>query len=239
MALGEHEQWQIERVLREYRQRSVLSSHGLSPLRKLLLTGRPGTGKTMTAAVLAGELGLPLFTIQFDALITKFLGETAAKLRLIFEAVQETTAVYLFDEFDAIGADRTARNDLGEIRRVLNSFLQFLELDESQSLIVAATNNPQLLDRALFRRFDVVIEYGLPSPEVVDHLFRSQLALLDTKEVNWEEVVAAARGLSHADITRSSAQTLKNAILANRNAVVTGDVLGPLRERTSLNEATR
>src|SRR6185503_21230260 len=91
------------------------------------------------------------------------MGETAAKLRLVFDAIQQTRAVYLFDEFDALGGERTSKNDVGEIRRVLNSFLQFLEQDESDSLIIAATNHPQLLDRAVFRRFDTVIQYGLPS----------------------------------------------------------------------------
>ena len=116
----------------------------------------------MSASALAGELHLPLFTIVLDGLITKFMGETAAKLRLIFEAISQTRGVYLFDEFDALGSERASGNDVGEIRRVLNSFLQFLEQDQSDSLIVAATNHPKLLDRALFRRFDDVIEFALP-----------------------------------------------------------------------------
>jgi SpoVK/Ycf46/Vps4 family AAA+-type ATPase len=100
----------------------------------------------MTATALASELHMPLFTVLIDGLMTKFMGETAAKLRLIFAAMEETRGVYLFD---AIGARRGERNDVGEIRRVLNSFLQFLEQDESGSLIIAATNHPELLDPAL------------------------------------------------------------------------------------------
>ena len=159
MSLDESVRGRIERVLLEQRQRERIVAHGFTPVRKLLLIGPPGTGKTMTAAALAGELGLPLFTIQLDGLITKFLGETAAKLRVVFDAIQETRGVYFFDEFDALGGERAARNEVGEIRRVLNSFLQFLENDASTSLIVAATNHPKLLDRALFRRFDSVVEY--------------------------------------------------------------------------------
>ena len=140
MFLDEPVRKRIERVIVEYRRRVVLHEHGLRPVRKLLLIGPPGTGKTMTGAVLSGELGMPLFSIQLDGLITKYLGETAAKLRLIFDAIGETRAVYLFDEFDALGSERTVRNEVGEIRRVLNSFLQFLELDDSESLILAATN---------------------------------------------------------------------------------------------------
>jgi len=114
----------------------------------------------MTAAALAGEMNLPVFTIQLDGVIRKFMGETAAKLRLVFDATRTTRGVYLFDEFDAIGGRRTAANDVGEIRRVLNSFLLFLGQERSDSLVVAATNHPDLLDRALFRRFDDVVEYA-------------------------------------------------------------------------------
>ena len=135
-------QGRLERVLFEQRQQEHLRGHGLQPRRKLLLIGPPGTGKTMTASALAGELKLPLLTVVLDGLITKFMGETAAKLRLVFEAMTATRGVYFFDEFDAIGARRVERQDVGEIRRVLNSFLQFLEQDESQGLIIAATNHP-------------------------------------------------------------------------------------------------
>jgi len=156
MALDPPLHSRIKRVLLEQTQRDKIRHHGFAPMRKLLLIGPPGTGKTMTAAVLAGETALPLLTIQLDALITKYMGETAAKLRMVFDAIEQTRGVYLFDEFDALGGRRAERNDVGEIRRVLNSFLQFLERDESDSLVIAATNHPELLDRALFRRFDAM-----------------------------------------------------------------------------------
>jgi SpoVK/Ycf46/Vps4 family AAA+-type ATPase len=231
MALEESVRKRILRVINEYQRRVVLHEHGLSPLRRLLLIGPPGSGKTMTAAVLAGELDLPLFTIQLDGLITKYLGETAAKLRLIFDAIRETRAVYLFDEFDALGGERAARNEVGEIRRVLNSFLQFLELDESQSLIVAATNHPQLLDRALFRRFDDVIEYQLPSRNVAEQILRARLALLDTRKVNWPRVLGETEGLSHADLVSACQRAAKNAILSNRRYVETAELIEALEER--------
>src|SRR5580704_2781892 len=183
LALDKAIRSRIDRILLEQRQRETILSHGMSPIRKMLLVGPPGTGKTMTAAAIAGELAIPLFTIQLHGLITKYLGETAAKLRLIFDAIQETRAVYLFDEFDALGGKRTAKNEVGEIRRVLNSFLQFLEQDASDSVLVAATNHPKLLDRALFRRFDAVVEYRPPTPEVAERVMRARLALLDTSNV--------------------------------------------------------
>lgn len=223
----------IERVLTEQRERAQIQAHGLAPLRRLLLIGPPGVGKTMTAAALAGELSIPLFSIQLHSLITKYLGETAAKLRLIFDAMREARAVYLFDEFDALGTDRAARNEVGEIRRVLNSFLLFLEQDESDSIVVAATNNPGLLDRALLRRFDTVIEYGLPSQEQAGQVLRARLALLRTTTVNWEAALDAAHGLSHADITRACEAAAKNAILGRRTNVETGELVQALMERRS------
>jgi SpoVK/Ycf46/Vps4 family AAA+-type ATPase len=121
MVLGEETREPLERTIHEFRQQETLREHGLSARRKLLLIGPPGCGKTMTASALAGELKLPLFSVQLHGLITKFMGETAAKLHMIFEAMTLTPGVYFFDEFDAIGTDRGAKNDVGEIRRVLNS----------------------------------------------------------------------------------------------------------------------
>jgi SpoVK/Ycf46/Vps4 family AAA+-type ATPase len=221
----------LERILLEQRQREKLLTHGLSPRRKILLVGPSGTGKTLTARALAGELSQPLFAILLDGIITKFMGETAAKLRLVFDALQRTRGVYLFDEFDALGSHRASQNDVGEIRRVLNSFLQFLEQDESESLIIAATNHPSLLDRALFRRFDDVLEYSLPDDELAERMLRSRLAMLDTRRVEWEQVVDAARGLSYAEIVRACEDTAKDAVLGDRSEVTTRDILDALGAR--------
>lgn len=231
LALDEVVRNKIDRVLHEQRERARIHEHGLTPLRKLLLIGPPGTGKTTTAAMLAGELGLPLFTIQLDGLITKYLGETASKLRLVFDAISQARGVYLFDEFDALGGERAARNEVGEIRRVLNSFLQFLETDESDSLIVAATNHPQLLDRALFRRFDAVIEYQMPERDVADRVVRGRLSLMDVSKIDWQEVLDATDDLSHADLVRACEDAAKKAILAHRRRVDTAEVIAALAER--------
>jgi SpoVK/Ycf46/Vps4 family AAA+-type ATPase len=231
MALTSEIHDRIERVLREQRERERLREHGFAPIRKLLLLGPPGTGKTMTASVLAGELGLPLFTVQLHGLITKYMGETAAKLRLVFDAIAETRAVYLFDEFDALGSERASRDDVGEIRRVLNTFLQFLEQDDSDSLVLAATNHPKVLDRALFRRFDAAVEYDVPPPAVVEQLLRSRLSLLDTKELSWPQVVSAAEGLSHAEIVRACEQAAKNVLLDDRTQVATRDLTAAVADR--------
>ena len=117
----------IHRILNEYKNRNKLYKYGMTNRRKVLIEGNPGTGKTLTASIIASELLLPLYTVQMDRLVTKFMGETSAKLRQIFDSIQSVTGVYLFDEFDAIGADRSLDNEVGEMRRILNSFLQFIE----------------------------------------------------------------------------------------------------------------
>ena len=144
-------------LIRQQTQRDLLRPHGKTPSCKLLLAGPPGSGKTMTAAALAGELHLPLFSVRLDALITRYMGDTAAKLRLIFDQIGNTRGVYLFDEFDAIGSHRSADNDVGEMRRVLNSFLQFMEERSTTALSSQRPTIRELLDRALGRRLDEVI----------------------------------------------------------------------------------
>lgn len=231
MVLAPSTQARLERVVREYRQTAILDAHGLQPRRKLLLVGPPGSGKTMTATALAGELGLPLLQVQLHGLITKFMGETAAKLHVVFEAMQTTRGVYLFDEFDAIGTTRGADNDIGEVRRILNSFLQFLEQDASDSLLVAATNLCSMLDAALMRRFDDVIQYDLPDAAMVQQLVRNRLALFDIAALKWAPVTAAADGLSHAEVVRGCEDAAKDAVLAGRRRITAAMLVRALTER--------
>lgn len=231
MVLDETLAAQLERIIREQRKADRILSHGLRPRRKLLLMGPPGTGKTLTASVLAGELGLPLFQVRLDGLITKYMGETAAKLRQVFEATDRTRGVYFFDEFDAIGSQRGLANDVGEARRILNSFLQMIEQDDSHSLIVAATNHPEILDRALFRRFDDVLHYDLPDEARIASLLKSRLGKRGAKGVSWKRLACAALGLSHAEITRAVDETLKEALIEGREALTERDVRRMLDER--------
>lgn len=205
----------IERILVEYRNRHKLEKYGLCNRRKILIEGRPGTGKTFTASVIASELDLPLYTVQMDKVVTKFMGETSAKLRQIFDTIVTSTGVYFFDEFDAIGADRSLDNEVGEARRILNSFLQFIEQDSSDSIIIAATNNQKLLDQALFRRFDDVLHYAMPTQDEVRRLFETKLGVFDRTFVVSDEVVSRAGILSHAEIIRVCDDAVKHSILTN------------------------
>lgn len=207
----------IERVLNEYRNRAKLKNHGLANRRKLLLEGNPGTGKTMTASILASELDLPLYVIQMDKLITKYMGETSVKLRQIFDSIRANIGVYLFDEFDAIGGDRSLDNEVGEMRRILNSFLQFIETDSSESLIVAATNNRQMLDRALFRRFDDVLHYDLPSSEDAKKLIKMRLGKLGSSVKLTKNNLETIALLSQSEIVQFCDDALKTAILSNED----------------------
>jgi SpoVK/Ycf46/Vps4 family AAA+-type ATPase len=222
---------QLQRIVLEQRQRGKLKDHGLQPRRKLLLMGPPGSGKTMTASALAGELGLPLFSVLLHGVITKFMGETAAKLRLVFDAMAEIRGVYLFDEVDAIGTKRTRDNDVGEARRILNSFLQFLEQDHSQVLIIATTNHEELLDRALFRRFDAIIRYGHPSQEVIITALKSRLHGFSTTNVDWTQAAEQASGLSHADVIGAAEDAARNAILDHGPQLSTTDLTIALTQR--------
>ncbi|VAW87214.1 AAA-family ATPase, Atu6082 type [hydrothermal vent metagenome] len=203
----------LVRVIREQRHISKLKNHGLSPRRKLLLVGPPGTGKTFTASVLASELGYPLFQVRLDAVITKFMGESSAKLRQVFDAISEVRGVYFFDEFDALGSQRTTPNDVGEARRILNSFLQMIEQDDSNSVIICATNHAEILDYALFRRFDDVIQYQLPEKGEIVTLLKNRLQPYVTKRFPWSKLATQATGLSSAEIILAAEDAIKELLI--------------------------
>jgi SpoVK/Ycf46/Vps4 family AAA+-type ATPase len=226
------------RIVKEQRHLAKLLEHGLSPRRKILLVGSPGTGKTLTASALAGELSVPLFVVRLDALLTKFMGESAAKLRQIFDSLHSARGVYFFDEFDAIGGQRVSPNDIGEIRRILNSFLVMIEEDTSHSLILAATNHPQILDAALFRRFDDVIEYELPHVTQIAQVLVTRLGRFAPPGLDVSTLAACAEGLSHAEITRAAEEAVKNAVMHDRAKVSPEELEGLLQRRSNRERLT-
>ena len=216
LIVSDNQKIKINRILEEFKNRDKLQAYGLSNRRKILLEGAPGTGKTFTASVIASELKIPLFVVQMDKIVTKFMGETSAKLRLVFEDIKKTMGVYFFDEFDAIGANRSLDNEVGEARRILNSFLQFIEQDDSNSIIIAATNNHRLLDQALFRRFDDVIHYAMPEDDEIRAIFEKKLVKkYYTGEINIS-LIEAAKGLSQSEIISACDDCFKSAILYNK-----------------------
>ncbi len=219
-------------LLQQQAQRDLLRAHGKVPSSRLLLAGPPGSGKTMTAAAIAGELHLPLFSVRLDALITRYLGETASKLRLIFDHIAATRGVFLFDEFDAIGGRRGADNDVGEMRRILNSFLQFMEEgNTTDSVIIAATNYPELLDYALGRRFDDVIVYDMPDDKAARQVIERHLGTFRPKQVAWAKILPAAAGLSHAELARGVDDVIKRAIMAGGTIAKSDAIAAALSKR--------
>ncbi|MEC1178635.1 ATP-binding protein [Metasolibacillus meyeri] len=205
-------------VIKEYENRTKLAQFGLMNRRKILLAGKPGTGKTLTASVLATELQLPLCIIHTDKIMTKYLGETSQKLSKIFDYMANFEAIYLFDEFDSIASERNFNNDVGEIRRIINSFLQYIESNDS-GFIIGATNNPQLLDSAIFRRFDDVIIYKLPDAAQRKKLIKNTLGQFWNSEIDLIQVGKISEGLNHAEIVNVCKDAIKETILSDLERV--------------------
>lgn len=225
---------QLEDIVHQQRQRDRLREHGLEPIRKILLVGPPGCGKSMTAAAVAGECRLPLLYVQLHTLVSRYLGETAAKLHQVFEAMEETQGVYFFDEFDAIGATRQSTNDVGEMRRVLNTFLQLVEHDSSDSVLIAATNLGKLLDPALFRRFDRVVQYTLPDTAALRELIENHLASMLPQKAVTKDLLATANGLSHAEVVRACDDAARSTVLDDGKQVSTAFLMRAIRSRKAM-----
>ena len=214
LVLSQELKEKLDRVIKEYLKKETLSKYGLANRRKLLLYGASGTGKTMTASALAKEFNLPFFVVRTEKVVTKFMGETGQKLGRIFDFIKEVPAVYLFDEFDAIGSQRGMDNEVGEQRRILNTFLQLLERDDSDSFIIAATNSIESIDKAMFRRFDDVIEYKLPDREQRLALLREYL--YTAKDLDFSSAEPLFDGMSHAEIKMVCSDIFKESLLNDR-----------------------
>ena len=214
LVLSQELKEKLDRVIKEYLKKETLSKYGLANRRKLLLYGASGTGKTMTASALAKEFNLPFFVVRTEKVVTKFMGETGQKLGRIFDFINEVPAVYLFDEFDAIGSQRGMDNEVGEQRRILNTFLQLLERDDSDSFIIAATNSIESIDKAMFRRFDDVIEYKLPDREQRLALLREYL--YTAKDLDFSSAESLFDGMSHAEIKMVCSDIFKESLLNDR-----------------------
>jgi SpoVK/Ycf46/Vps4 family AAA+-type ATPase len=221
------------RVISENRSRGRLERFGVSPRRRLLLHGAPGCGKTLAAAVLAGEMGLPLMTVRFDALFSRFLGATAVQLRAIFAEMPRRPGVYLFDEFDSVAKARGDSQDVGEMNRVVTAFLQLVDADVSGSILVAATNHVELLDRAVFRRFDVIVPFDKPTRQQLIDLLKLRLAPIGLCAEAAEHLAEGAEGWSFADVARACDDAIRSMALDDRETVAERDVVTALQEMKS------
>jgi len=203
----------ITRVIREFREWDILETSGLRPSHKLLFCGPPGCGKTVTAEAISGEIGLPLVYIRFDSVVSSLLGETASNLRKVFEYISQNSWVVLFDEFDAIGRSRDDVTEHGEIKRVVNSFLQMLDNFNSRSLIVAATNFEQALDPALWRRFDEIIRFERPTLDQITDLMNMRLKPVCNSSISLRTYSKRLDGYSFGDVDRICIEVLKSCAL--------------------------
>ncbi len=220
----------LEEILQELHRSEILKSYGLYPVDRLLFCGPPGCGKTLTAEVVASELGLPLSIIRIDSVISSYLGETASNLRQVFDFISSIPMVVLFDEFDALGKERDDAAEHGELKRVVNAFLQMLDSFEGKSLLIAATNHDQILDSAVWRRFDEVLVFDLPNIEQLRRLLSVKLrGLRRDFEIEDAEFVSQLKGMSHADVERVLRRAAKDMVLSGKEFLSERHVLSAIR----------
>jgi SpoVK/Ycf46/Vps4 family AAA+-type ATPase len=216
-------------LIQEFRQADRLRRHGLPVRSKLLFCGPPGTGKTLCAEIFASELGLPLFHVRLDSLISSYLGETASNIRKTFEFARRQPCVLFFDEFDALARSRDEAGEHNELRRVVNSLLIFIDQIAPSGFLIAATNLDQHLDNAIWRRFDEVIWFELPDTGMITkylvHAFRNSRIAFDPSAF-----AAELQGYSYADLEKLCVQTLKTSILDGSKTVNEAHFRGALRQ---------
>ncbi len=207
----------LDELLQEHHRAETLQSYGLHPADKILFCGPPGCGKTLTAEVMASELGLPLAIIRIDSVISSFLGETAANLRQVFDFISTVPLVVLFDEFDALAKERADEAEHGELKRVVNAFLQMIDAYEGKSILVAATNHERILDSAVWRRFDEVLVFESPNLEQLRRLLSVKLRGLRREfEIEDARIAGLFKGMSHADVERVLRRAAKDMVLAGK-----------------------
>lgn len=198
--------------------------------RRVLFYGPPGCGKSSAAEALAAELGVPLVVVRLDSLISSYLGQTAANLKRIMEYADAAPWVVLFDEFDALGRVRDDPTEHGEIKRVVNAFLQMLDAYRGPSVLVAATNHEGLLDPALWRRFDLVVEFPKPTVHQARSLLRKRLAAFPSRGLDVEHAASRMKGLPHAAVEASAWGSMRRAIVAGRDRVEGEDLVQAVDE---------
>ena len=215
---------QLDQIIKEFNNWDVLMSNGVFPTRRVLLYGPPGCGKTLAAHAIAGEIGIPMLYVRFDALISSYLGETAGNIRKVFDYAQNDSWVIFFDEFDAIGHSRNDAAEHGEIKRVVNAFLQQIDNYKGRSLIIAATNFERSLDYAIWRRFDETIQFDMPSNEEKIKLFSLNLKRFKGPEHIFEQYINNLGAFSHSDVEKVCQIIMKMCILDGRKIYTKKDI---------------
>ncbi|MFZ4214120.1 AAA family ATPase [Pantoea endophytica] len=198
---------QLEQVLLERMKSDLLARHGLTPTKSLIFSGPPGVGKTMTAQWLSQQLGLPLYTLDLTTVMSSFLGRTGSNLRSVIDYAKSHPSILLLDEIDAIAKKRTDESDVGELKRLVTIMLQELEDWPGSGLLVAATNHPELVDPALWRRFDLEVIFELPDESQVAEAIRLFAAQDFPTFAPWYDLLKESmRGQSYSNIKRKVSQ---------------------------------
>ncbi|WP_108820717.1 AAA family ATPase [Pseudovibrio sp. Alg231-02] len=205
-------------LLREYRKSEQIKMHGLPVRSKLLFCGPPGCGKTLCAEVFANELGLPLFVVKLDRLMSSYLGETATNIRKIFEFARRQPCVLFLDEFDAIARTREDIGEHSELRRVVNSLLLFIEQIQPSGFLLAATNLDRALDSAVWRRFDEVVWFDAPDERMTRKFLINAFKNVTT-EFEPASLLDEVTGYSYAELEKISIQAIKLSILGHSRSV--------------------
>lgn len=199
-------------LLKEWREEKKLKELGLFPRSTLLLHGPPGSGKTLLAKHIAKELNLPLYLVRFDSLISSYLGQTASNLKHVFTFASQNRCVIFLDEIDAIAKSRNDASDLGELKRVVISLLQNIDSQNSKSLMIAATNHPQVLDTAIWRRFEAVWEFELLSSDNIISLLKNNF---HSSEKALSLMNQSLAGLSASDVATIIRNSKRRAVVEN------------------------
>ena len=222
----------LKQIVKELQMEEILATYGLKPKQKILFYGHSGTGKTLSAKILSSVISYPLVYVRFESVISSFLGETASNLRKIFDFIEKGKWIVLFDEFDIIGKQRDDPTEHGEIKRVVNNFMLMLENYEGNSLIIASTNHPHLLDVGVWRRFDEIIYFDLPDKERRKKIFEKYLRVLKKeKNFDFDKLSEKSEGFSGADIEQTCQEALKMAILNGKDTVSLNDVLNAISKQ--------
>lgn len=220
MVLPKGVELRFNKIEKEYAARERLANFNLKPIKKVLLYGEPGCGKTMGAERLAWNVGLPLLKVRFDSLISSFFGESVTNLRTIFDTSVANPCVLLLDECDFIATSRSNSKDIGEVSRIVNMLLQLLDDYNAPGLLVATTNLQNSLDKAIFRRFDEVFEIPKPAEEEIEKLLKMTLSAIEMpKNLNWAKIVNKLKGHSPANIVKVAENAAKLSVLSGKNAV--------------------